>query len=349
MKKTITNILAVLTIVAIMLTFAACGSSSSAAPESAPTQSGNSAGSSLRAKHESEEEAGVDVSEEEELREEEHAEEDLPTLIQQDISGHYVMDRAEMARYVGGEEDIESNTYALLLNGIAFTMDVADDNTIGIRLGGPDKLYTGSIDMDNMKISITETDEVLDLEYDEATHTFSFVSADVKFILEKVDFSSTFPFEESSRRGFNGIAFFDVPVSWNDAGDTSDPANATIKYTSPDGATMLMSYVYTPDEMAEYGVSDYTLDDWANAIVAPIAEDYADELDTEDYTDSYFCMFECKECNLTFTDGSALRSFVFFDDDGVMHYVSMETLTSSATSHLDDFTQYVRDGFSTVS
>ena len=341
MKKLIKSTLAVLLAAVLVLSFAGCGSSASS-QTSEVISNENSAAESLRSKFETESEP---VSEPEEPEDSSVVEEPVSvpavTTPSYGIAGHYEMDRREAARSLGGEEDLDNNYQLMLINGYTLQMDVDDDGTFSLRLGIPSAIYTGRIDLDNMKIIINETNETLDLAY--ADDTFTFTSDDVTFIMEKVNFASVFPFEESSRRGYAGIGYFDIPLSWADKSELSDPANQTIKYQA--NGYSVMSYIYTPEEMESYGVTDYTLDDWAAALTGTTADNYADILASEDYYDSYFNMTTCKECDLQFTDGSALHSFIFIDDDGILRYVSLETLTQSATDHLDEFIQYVRDGY----
>ena len=137
------------------------------------------------------------------------------------------------------------------------------------------------------------------------------------------------------------VGYFWVPDDWSDATDRT-AEDLVIEFASPDEDYDLTVFSYQKEEWqyldGEVFGSPLALLD---ALLSDTREKYADSLEADDTFETEVDGCEAVRNDMTFSDGTGYTSVVYRDAEDTYHVIMFETFSKDATSHMDDFVQYV--------
>ncbi|MBR2801073.1 MAG: zinc-ribbon domain-containing protein [Erysipelotrichaceae bacterium] len=138
------------------------------------------------------------------------------------------------------------------------------------------------------------------------------------------------------RFGQDGIGYISLPRSWNDESLEED-GDITLQYSDPNGDYLIVMYSYSDQELKDYGVGGLSADTYLGWIWDDLEESYSDQLEEAYLTKETVSGREADKLITTYNDGTALYAWAFYDEEGTLHYVSAETLTSKDIQEVEGY------------
>lgn len=145
--------------------------------------------------------------------------------------------------------------------------------------------------------------------------------------------------------GADGIGYFWVPDDWTDETVWSAD-DLSIEFSSPDQDYYLTVYSYPVEEWKNYDPEIFESSlSLLDALLSNTREKYASSIDTDDTFETEVDGCAAVRNDMTFTDSTGYSSVIYRDKTDTYHVILFETFSEEATSHMDDFAQYVLGHF----